>query len=166
MNFRFLLLLAIFSFKQGFSQDEPPAFKQSTTFPAFELRKADNSIFKSGMLKKNTPTAVIFFSPTCEHCQHQIEWMLKRNNDLKKYQFVWATYQPVEELFDFNKKYQLSKHPNYVTGRDEKYFLPPFYQIHNFPYIAFYDKHGKLIAKNEGNMKVDDMIKKFNSGGK
>jgi hypothetical protein len=73
-----------------------------------------------------------------------------------------ATYQPIEEVADFNKKYQLSKHPNIYTGRDTKYFFPPFYQIHNFPYLAFYDKKGKLITTFEGNMSVDNMIKKFN----
>ena len=164
MNFRLLLLLAIFSFKQGFSQNDPPAFKQSQDFPVFELQKADNSTLTSDKLKKNVPTAIIFFSPTCEHCQHQVEWMIKRDKDLKKYQFVWATYQPTEELADFNKKYQIAKHANYVTGRDIKYFFPPFYQIHNFPFIAFYDKRGKLITTNEGNITVDNMIKKFNTG--
>lgn len=162
MNFRLLLFLAVFSLKQGFAQNDPPAFKQSTAFPTFQLQKADNTTFKSDKLKKNVPTAVIFFSPTCEHCQHQIEWMIKRMNDLKKYQFVMATYQPLDELVEFNKKYQLAKYPNIVTGRDTNYFFPPFYQIHNFPYIAFYDKHGKLLATHEGNMKVDDMLNNFN----
>jgi thiol-disulfide isomerase/thioredoxin len=162
MNFRLLLFLAVFSFRQSFSQDVAPAFKQSKDLPAFELQKADNSTFKSDKLKKNVPTAIIFFSPTCEHCQHQMEWMIKRMSDLKKYQFVMATYQPIEELVDFNKKYQLAKYPNFITGRDTKYFFPPFYQIRNFPFLAFYDKHGKLIDTNDGNMTIDNMLKKFN----
>jgi thioredoxin-related protein len=164
MNFRLFLFLAVFCYRQSYSQDQPPAFRQSKDFPSFTLQKIDKSIFSSARLKKNVPTIIIFFSPTCEHCQHQMEWMIKRMNDLKKYQFVMATYQPIEELADFNKKYQLAKYPNFVIGRDTNYFFPPFYQIHNFPFIAFYDNQGKMITTNEGNMTVDNMLKKFGKG--
>jgi len=30
-------------------------------------------------------------------------------------------------------------------GRDEKFFLAPFYKIRNLPYLALYDKKGNLI---------------------
>jgi cytochrome oxidase Cu insertion factor (SCO1/SenC/PrrC family) len=162
MKIRLLILLAVFSFSHAFAQDDAPGFKQSTSFPAFELQQADNSVFTPSRLKKNVPTVVIFFSPGCDHCLHQMDWMMKRSADLKKYQFVMATYQPVEELAEFNKKYNLAKHPNFHTGRDSKYYLPPFYQIRNFPYLAFYDKRGKLITTFEGNLSVDNMIKKLN----
>jgi len=164
MNFRLFLLLAAFCYgNQAFSQDNAPVFQQSKDFPVFELQKADNTTFSSSSLRKNVPTAIIFFSPSCEHCQHQMEWMIKRMSDLKKYQFVMATYQPIDELVDFNTKYQLAKYHNFVTGRDTKYFFPPFYQIHNFPFLAFYDKHGKLLSTFEGNMSVDNMLKRFNN---
>lgn len=161
MRFRALLFIGILVAVRASAQDNPPGYKLSPDFPQFELQRADNSVFRSEKIRKNIPTAIIFFSPTCEHCQHQIEWMLKRSKDLRKYQFVMATYQPLEELDAFNKKYHLSRYPNIITGRDSNYFFPPFYQIHNFPYLAFYDRHGKLLSTNEGNMTVDNMIKKF-----
>ena len=103
----------------------------------------------------------MFFSPGCDHCIHQFEDMQKRMKDLKPYNIVMATYQPVEELDAFNRKYQIAKYPNIVTGRDANYFLPPFYQIRNFPYFAFYDKSGKLKGTFEGNMSVDNILKKL-----
>jgi thioredoxin-related protein len=124
-------------------------------------QKVGNKKFNSASLKKNVPAIIMFFSPGCDHCIHQFEDMVKRMKDLKSYHIIMATYQPVEELAEFNKKYQIAKYPNIVTGRDANYFLPPFYEIRNFPYFAFYNKSGKLTGVFEGNMSVDNIIRKL-----
>ena len=87
--------------------------------------------------------------------------MKKRMNEFKKYQLIMPTFQPIEELAEFNKKYELQKHPNIITGRDENYFFPPYYEISNFPFLAFYDKNGKLLGVHEGNLSVDKILKNF-----
>lgn len=138
-----------------------PPYKLNKKLPAFELETPENGVFNTSSLKKNVPVLIMFFSPGCDHCILQFESMQKRINELKKFQIIMATYQPIEELTEFNKKYQVSRYPNIVTGRDAKYFLPPFYEISNFPYMAFYDKNGRLITTYEGNMSVDNMLKKF-----
>jgi hypothetical protein len=46
-------------------------------------------------------------------------------------------------------------------GRDEKFALPPFYRIRNLPYLALYDKKGKLITTFEGNQKADIILDAF-----
>jgi cytochrome oxidase Cu insertion factor (SCO1/SenC/PrrC family) len=156
-----LVFFSVLTVFRGLSQDDTPPYKKNPAIPSFEIQKTDKSIFTNAKLKKNIPVIIIFFSPTCEHCLHQMDAMMKRVNDLKKYQIVMATYQPDEELVEFDKKYQLKKHPNFTTGRDIRYFFPPFYAIRNFPYLAFYDKQGKLKSTNEGTMSVDDMIKRL-----
>ena len=40
-------------------------------------------------------------------------------------------------------------------------FFLRFIEIANFPYMAFYDKSQNLITTFEGNMSVDEMLKKF-----
>lgn len=155
------ILLSCFSALWASGQYEVAPYQQTKALPPFELQQADNSIFTKAKLQKDRPVIIMFFSPGCDHCLHQTEAMLKRIKDLAKYQIVMATYQPIEELQEFNKKYQLSKYPNIVTGRDVKYILPPFYHIQNFPYLAFYDKTGKLLSSFEGNLSVDEMLKRF-----
>ena len=103
----------------------------------------------------------MYFSPECHHCQRQMEDMLARMDDLKKVQIVLATYRPMEELIAFANKYQLQKHPNIQAGRDTKYFIQPFYRIKNLPYLALYDKKGKLITTFEGNVSVDRLIEEL-----
>lgn len=156
-----LILITFFALNPAFSQEQIPPYKQNKNIPAFKLETVNNGTFSSEKLKKNMPLIIMFFSPTCEHCTHQVDMMIKRMNDLKKYQIVMPTYQPIEELADFNKKYNISKYPNIITGRDIDYFFPPFYEIANFPHFAFYGKTGKLISTYEGNLSVDNILKKF-----
>ena len=157
----FLLSLALCVFSISFAQSDIPPYKQTKKLPDFEIETVGNGTFKTAQLKKNTPVIIMFFSPGCDHCIHQFEAMHKRINDFKKIQIVMPTYQPIEELAEFNKKYQIQQYPNIITGRDVNYFFPPFFEISNFPYLAFYDKDGKLISTFAGNMSVDNMLKNF-----
>lgn len=157
----FLLSMAISLFSISFAQSGNPPYKQTKKLPDFEIETVGKGLFKKAQIKKNTPVVIMFFSPGCDHCINQFEAMKKRIAEFKNIQIVMATYQPIEELAVFNKKYQLQKYPNIVTGRDVNYFFPPFFEISNFPYMAFYDKNGKLVTAFEGNMTVDNMLKNF-----
>jgi len=156
------LLSAVLSIGcMSFAQTDVAPYKQSKKLPDFEIETVGKGTFKTAQLKKNTPVIIMFFSPGCDHCIHQFESMKKRIKDFKNYQIVMPTYQPIEELAEFDKKYQLQNYPNIITGRDVNYFFPPFFEITNFPYLAFYDKSGKLISAHTGNMTVDEMLKNF-----
>ena len=156
------LLSAVLSIGSiSFAQTDVAPYKQSKKLPDFEIETVGKGTFKTAQLKKNTPVIIMFFSPGCDHCIHQFESMKKRIKDFKNYQIVMPTYQPIEELAGFDKKYQLQNYPNIITGRDVNYFFPPFYEITNFPYLAFYDKSGKLISAHTGNMTVDEILKNF-----
>jgi len=156
-----VILASLLSFSSLFAQEEIPPYKQNKNIPLFTLEQANKGTYSSAKLKKTQPTIIMFFSPGCDHCIHQFEDMVKGMKSLKSVQIVMATYQPVEELAEFNKKYQVVKYPNIVTGRDVNYFLPPFYHITNFPYFAFYDKTGKFKSVHEGNLSVENLLKKL-----
>jgi hypothetical protein len=66
---------------------------------------------------------------------------------------------------DFDAHYHLFEHPNIKIGRDEKFFLAPFYQIKNLPYLALYDKKGNLITTFEGTQKVETIMNAFEQKG-
>lgn len=144
-----------FSVAQG-----PSVAEKRKLFPTLQLLQVDSSTLTSGMLKRQ-PTLIMYFSPTCDHCQHQMDDMLAQAKALKHIQVVLATYQPFDEMVTFYHKYQLAKHSNYRLGRDVNFILPPFYDIRNLPFLALYNKEGKLITSFEGNVKVDKLIKAF-----
>lgn len=156
-----LLITAILTINFAFSQSANPPYKQNPNLPSFKIQTVNKGVFTSDKLKKNSPVIIMFFSPGCDHCIHQFEDMQKRMADLKNFEIVMATWQPIEELAEFNKKYRVSQYPNVITGRDTEYFFPPFYEIANFPHFAFYNKSGKLVGTHEGNLSIEKILQQF-----
>jgi len=123
-----------------------PAYLRFPTVPPFELLQVDSAtMFTKGDLKRNQQVLLMYFSPDCEHCQHQTEDILHDIHSFKKIQIVMATYQPFESMKIFYEKYDFGKY-NIHVGRDTKFILPPFFKIESLPYMALYDKKGNLIT--------------------
>jgi thioredoxin-related protein len=145
--------------------DTAPYLKYPT-IPPFRLLKLDSaSYLTKDDIKKHHRTIVMFFSPSCDHCKHQTESILADFAQFKDIEIVMATYQPFSEMKEFNTEYHLADHPNIKIGRDEKFFLAPFYKIRNLPYLALYDKKGNLVTTFEGTQKVDTILKAFQQKG-
>ncbi|HYF29668.1 MAG TPA: redoxin domain-containing protein [Chitinophagaceae bacterium] len=137
------------------------AYLRFPTIPPFELLQLDSTTFTKENLQQNTPLLLMFFSPDCDHCQHQTEDLLKDIEKFKNVQIVFASYQPFDQLKAFHEKYKLGRHSNIKLGRDTKYFLPPFYRMFNLPYLALYNSKGALITTFEGNVNTERLAKEF-----
>jgi peroxiredoxin len=158
-----LFLFSILAGLAAYSQTDTlaPAYLRFPTVPPFQILQVDSAtMFSKSDLKKNQQLLLMYFSPDCEHCQHQTEDILHDIHSFKKVQIVMATYQPFEAMKSFYEKYNL-EHYNIHVGRDTKFVLPPFYQIKNLPFLALYDKKGNLITTFEGNQKVNKILKAF-----
>jgi len=119
------------------------------------------TVFSKENLPKKTAVLLMIFNPGCDHCQHETEELIKNMNSFKKIQIVMATVMPIAEMKTFIEKYNLAKYKNIVVGKDQHFFLPGFYMINSLPYLAMYDKQGKLLSTFEGTMKMEDLIKVF-----
>lgn len=98
------------------------------------------------------------FSPMCEHCQHETEELVKNIDKFKNVTIIMATMMPFDSMMHFRTRYGLEQYENIIMGQDTQFFLPPFYDIHNLPFLAFYDKKGKFISVFEGNMPMDKVL--------
>lgn len=161
LAFLFLIATQEFSFSQEKAAATPAPYERFKNLPPFELKGLDGKTFKRDDLLKNRGTILMFFSPDCHHCLQQMDWMKQVKEELKPYNFVLATYQPLEDLKGFYQTYKLNEWKNIYIGRDEKYFLPPYFRIKNLPFIALYDKKGQLISVFEGNTKTDLILASF-----
>ena len=79
---------------------------------------------------------LMFFSPECEHCKHQMRDILANFNKFKDIEIVMATFQPFDEMKAFYTYFRIGDHANILMGRDEKYMLPPFYRMQSLPFLA------------------------------
>jgi thioredoxin-related protein len=131
------------------------------SIPPMDLILFDSSHLTKEGLPKNKKTLIMFFSPSCDHCQHQTKDLVTGMDSLANIQIVMAAYQPLEEIREFFKKYELARYSNIKIGRDSKFMLPPFYDMKNLPYLALYDQKGNLLTTFEGNVTVAKLANAF-----
>lgn len=148
----------------SYSQELAP-FQHSPTIPDFNLLQTNDNLIKSEKLS-NHPTMIMYFSPTCSHCIHQMDEMVKKMKLLKKIDILMVTYQPIEELKKFEINYNLAKYKNIQSGRDINYSLPVFYRIESLPFMVLYDKNKKLITHFQGNVDIEKISDAFKKGVK
>jgi thiol-disulfide isomerase/thioredoxin len=156
-----VLLNCGFLMAQQQTPDQPP-FQRFPNIPPFKLLKIDSATYVTkDDIKKHHLTLIMCFSPECEHCKHQTEDLLSAMDKFKDVEIVMATFQPLSEMKEFYRYYRIAEYPNIKMGRDEKYVLPPFYKMHNLPFLALYDKKGNLITTFEGNQDIHKLLKAF-----
>jgi thioredoxin-related protein len=125
-------------------------------------------LFGKAQLPANTPVLYMLFDPECSHCQHETEEIVAHKSDFENIQVVMITMprSPFDEVNDFVTKYRVSELKHVVVGRDITYFMPSFYSIRNFPFLAMYDKNGNLITAFEGGLGIEKVIDYFKMGSK
>ena len=116
-----------------------------TTIAPFKITLVDGKTFTYNQLAKDKPTILVYFSPTCDHCQKFTEAMLKRKKELAGKQIVMVTYLPASETKKFDDTYHLSSVPNIKVGTEGYSFIvQKYYNVQRFPFVVEYDKEGKL----------------------
>jgi thiol-disulfide isomerase/thioredoxin len=139
-----------------------PPFKKFPTHPPIQILLGDSiTKFTKADLSKKKPVLFMLFSPDCSHCQHTAEEMLGYKEQLSGIQVVMVTMQSISNMNAFVEKYRLKEIPDLVVGKDIYYVMPSYYDVKSLPYLAFYDKKGRLIRGFEGSMSMDQVLKQF-----
>lgn len=163
MKFLFALAISLFSLVAAAQEDttELP-YKRFPTLPPFQLLMGDStSKYTKDNVPAKKPVLLLLFSPECSHCQHTAEEIYQHKDDFKNIQIIMATLHSLTQMNEFMQTYKLNEMPNIVAGKDIYYILPPFYGISSLPYMAFYNKSGKLITGFEGSMPVERVLQIF-----
>jgi thioredoxin-related protein len=150
--------VSVFSFAQTDSESKAP-YLRFPTVPAFELLTADSIHYTKKNIPNDRAVLIILFNPNCDHCQHETEEILKNIDKFKKIQIVMATGANFADLKNFHRDYNLGNYPGITAGIELKYILASFFDIRTLPYLAMYDKKGKLLGVHEGNLEIEDILK-------
>lgn len=137
--------------------DTVPPYKNATGMPEFALKLPDGKWFTQYDLKKKTPTLILYFSPTCGHCQLETEEIISHMEHLGKLQIVMITSRPYEDMVSFYNHYKLERFPSITMGNDPAYLVPKFYAVKTTPFSALYDKKGKLVKVYEKGIDMDEL---------
>jgi thiol-disulfide isomerase/thioredoxin len=147
-----LIILILFCYIHGFAQ------KSNDGIAPFKIRLTNGDGYTYNQLEKNKPVILIYFSPTCEHCKAFTESMLKRMSKLNNNQLVMISYVDIKEVKTFDDAYKLSNHQNIKIGSEGYTFVvQKYYNIQHFPFVAEYDKSGKLKKIIPWNLKPEEI---------
>ncbi len=137
-------------------------YKRFPSFPPAKLLLPDSvSFFTKADLPKKMPVMLMVFSPDCEHCQHETEELINNIDKFKNILIVMTTTMPFDSMLAYREKYHLERYKNIIVAQDTDYFLFTFYQVHNLPFLAFYDKKKELISVFEGGLSMKLVLKEF-----
>ncbi|MBL7740436.1 MAG: redoxin domain-containing protein [Chitinophagaceae bacterium] len=157
-----LIVPAFFLYAQTDTSITQPPYRKFLSVPPFKLLRPDSStVFTKADLKKNRPVLIMLFSPDCDHCRQETGEIIRHIDKFKKIQIIMSTTLPFSKMKQFHTEYSLDRFENIITGRDMDYLLPVYYDIRNLPFLAFYDKKGKLIDVFEGVLPVEKILPKF-----
>ena len=144
--FAFALTLSIAAFSQA---TDTTTYLSNKKIPTISLIQGDSSWLTNKDIPKGKPVVIIYFSPECGHCQLTAQEIQNDFDKVKDAFFVWVSYYPVPEIKDFAIKYKLAEYSNFKFGRDPKYAIPSFYKVKFTPFMAIYNKSGKLVQTFE-----------------
>jgi thioredoxin-related protein len=139
-----------------------PVYKRFPSVPPFTLLLPDSTtMFTKDKLPAKKPALFILFSPDCDHCNEQVEKIIKHIDRFKNIEIVMATVLPHHKLREFTKRHRLSRFKNIHAGRDIYFMLPEFFAARSLPFLAFYDKAGKLIGAVNGGLSIEEILGKY-----
>lgn len=137
----------------------PPYQKDSLHLPKFTVLKTDSSYTNDMAIPKGKPVVIVYFSPTCGHCQIAADEFSKKMKEMRDINFVWVSYNhPLSEIDEFANNFNLRQFNNIVVGRLTDYSLPSYYRIKYTPYMAVYNKEHHLLQTWEQGTEADTII--------
>jgi len=130
--------------------------------PSFRILNQDSVYVTNANLKKDKAVMIIYFAPDCTHCQHM---MYEMKPDMKKFsnvQVVMVTFiqtSYLKLLREFRRDYNLAAYPNFITGTEyPNYGVQRYFQVETTPYIAIYDRKGKLVKAFDKAPKTEELV--------
>lgn len=162
---KFLFVFLLFSSAGAFAQQDTmkPAYQRYPVIPGLQLFRSDSTKYINENLPAKKQLLLVLYSPDCDHCQQEAEQIVARKEDLHDTHIIMVTTFPISRMNEFAEKYGLDKMENVVMAKDPYYVLLSFYAIRHFPYLALYDKKGKLIRTYEGSVSIDKVLQSFKS---
>lgn len=104
----------------------------------------------------------MYFSPDCSHCQHFVYELKPKMMELGDAQIVMVTFTDFTRLImirNFVRDFDLAKYHNIIVGTEgHTYVVQKYYQVESTPYIAVYDRKGKLVKAFPKAPTIDELI--------
>ena len=130
-----------------------------STIPSFNLLLMDSAtVINTNQIQKGAPVVLMYFSPDCEHCQIEIQSLVKNAHLLGDTKIYLFTPAPFDELKAFYKTNNLGQYRNFVVGKDYEYAFYKHFKAESFPYTVVYDSQRKLVRLYKSEIEISNIL--------
>lgn len=154
----FSLLLfgcCFFAGENGFAQ-------AADKLPSFSMMLSSGRYYQATDIPKGKPVLLIYFAPDCDHCHTLMNEFFKRPNDFKTAEVVMVTFKPASDLPAFEQAYKTFLYPNIKVGTEgNTYYLQRLYNLQKTPFVALYNKEGKMISSYRKDPSLEKLSKQL-----
>ena len=150
-----LFVFVVFSFLSVHAQNN-----EAKPLAPFDITLINNKKFRAYELKKNEPVMLVYFSPDCDHCKDLTKEILKNAKTFGSKQLVMVTYFPISEVKKFANDLSIQNYPSIKVGTEGMTLVvQKHYNIRKFPFVALYNKSGKLAKMFREQVPPKDIVK-------
>ncbi|RYE19036.1 MAG: redoxin domain-containing protein [Sphingobacteriales bacterium] len=133
--------------------------------PAFEMVTVNGQKFTQADIKPNKPLMLVYFSPDCNHCTDFIAKLKPHLKELANVQIVLASWVKMQAVQQFYMQAGLGDYKNIIVGTEgnQNLQIQQYFQVKETPYIALYNRQGRLAWYYEKPPRADHVIAKAKS---
>ena len=125
--------------------------------PEISALAYDGSLFELDKLEKVKKTIVFFFSPECDHCEEEIDQLLKRPLlEDKDDRWLFITMDVLkDELEIFLKTYPIEQKSNVFVLLDSGLYYHNLFEVTGSPSVFIFDETDRLVHKIIGGFNIN-----------
>jgi len=126
--------------------------------PPFRVVTPDGKMITPENMKNDANLLVMFFNPTCEHCEDMTLEMEKHIYLFKKTKVLLvAGSNMASSLGDFIKALKVDQYPTLQPSLDSSKFIDKTFNYNGLPQINVYDHDRKLIRTFNSITTIDSL---------
>jgi len=129
-----------------------------TVLPQFSFQGLDGSTFTHENLSKNRHTAMVMYSPGCDHCIVQGSEIGAHINDLQSIDVVFITNESKDQINDYATSNGLIDQANTTFIYDSKSEMHVLFKPDMVPTVLLYNGQGQLLQGWSGNVAVEELL--------
>lgn len=133
-------------------------YKNFTSLPAYTLLDLNSKPFMTTSVpQKGKSLVVVYFSPSCSHCQEFTSALTAQLKDFKNVQFLFVSAYPITEITSFANERGLQKMSNFKMSQDPEFKLGTFFELKEIPSVFVYGSNGKLKSNFDSKVKIEEL---------
>jgi thiol-disulfide isomerase/thioredoxin len=120
--------------------------------PISDLDSTQTTLYQA--LVEQKPTLLLFFNPSCEHCQYEASEISKHLLAFENTNLVFISWESLQDIRVFRKQYFEGRHKPHCYKVELSVLSKTFGSL-SVPCIYIYDSNKKLVKQYKGETKIE-----------